>query len=180
MPARNDQLEGGGRMIHVYTGKGKGKTTAALGLAVRAAGSGLKVYIGQFIKGRRYGELNALKKFKNIKIEQFGRRCFIKKAPDEEDIRLAREGFQKVKKIIAKRIFDVVILDEINVALHLKLISVKEMLSLIRNSPRKRELVLTGRYAPNEILKKADLVSDIREIRHYYRKGVIARRGIEF
>ncbi|MCX5703533.1 MAG: cob(I)yrinic acid a,c-diamide adenosyltransferase, partial [Candidatus Omnitrophica bacterium] len=87
-------------MIQVYIGKGKGKTTAALGLAVRAAGSGLKVYIAQFAKGRHYGELEALKKIKNIKIEQFGRTCFIKKAPQRQDIELARKGFEKIKEII--------------------------------------------------------------------------------
>lgn len=167
-------------MIQVYTGNGKGKTTAALGLAIRAAGAGLKVYIGQFAKGRVYSELAALEKIKNIKVEQFGTSCFIKKAPTRKDLALAKNGLEKVKKIIAKRIYDVVILDEINIALKLKLLSLKDVVNLIKNSPKKIELVLTGRYAPPEILKIADLVSEIKEVKHYHKKGVKARKGIEF
>lgn len=167
-------------MIQVYTGKGKGKTTAALGLALRAAGAGLKIYIGQFVKGKNYAELNALKKIKNIKVEQFGRSCFIKKAPNQKDIELARNGLEKIKKIISKRVYDVVILDEINIALKLKLLALKDAINLIKKTPKKIELVLTGRYAHPEILRLADLVSEIKEIKHYYRKGIKARKGIEF
>ena len=104
-------------MIQVYTGNGKGKTTAALGLAVRAAGAGLNVYIGQFAKGRNYSELTILKKLKNIKIEQFGRRCFIKVKPDSLDIELACKGLDKLKKAILSKKFHLIILDEINIAL---------------------------------------------------------------
>ena len=167
-------------MIQVYIGKGKGKTTAALGLAVRAAGSGLKVYIAQFAKGKHYGELEALKKIKNIKIEQFGRTCFIKKAPQRQDIESARRGFEKIKEIITKRLCDVVVLDEINIALKLKLLETKEVACLIKSAPKKIEIILTGRGAPQEILKIADLVSEIKEVKHYFKKGVKARRGIEF
>ena len=140
-------------MIQVYTGNGKGKTTAALGLALRAAGAGLKVYIAQFVKGKFYSELNALKKIKNIKIEQYGRGCFIKKAPARQDIDLAKKGLEKIKKIIAKRICDLVILDEINVALKLRLLKLGEVINLIRKTPKIIELILTGRYAHPEILK---------------------------
>ncbi len=167
-------------MIQVYTGNGKGKTTAALGLALRAAGAGLKVYIGQFCKGRDYAELKALKKIKNIKIEQFGRRCFIKKAPSLEDIRLAKNGLEKIKKIIMGKKYTLVILDEINIALNLGLLSLKEILRLMEKTPQKIELVLTGRYAHPKILKMGDLVSEIKEKKHYYKKGVAARKGIEF
>ena len=166
-------------MIQVYTGYGKGKTTAALGLAIRAAGAGLKVYIGQFIKGKNYSELNALKKIKNIKVEQFGRGCFIKKRLQQKDIELAKEGLEKIKQIIFGKFYDVVILDEINVALYLKLLKLKEVVSLLRRTPRKVELILTGRYAHPQVLKLADLVSQIKEVKHYFKKGLKARRGIE-
>jgi cob(I)alamin adenosyltransferase len=167
-------------MIQVYTGNGKGKTTAALGLALRAAGAGKKVYIGQFLKGRHYSELKALKKIKQIKVEQFGRTCFIKQAPAQKDIALAREGLKKIKKILAQKTYDLVILDEINVALNLKILSLKDILVLLKKASPKIELVLTGRYAHPQIIKTADLVSEVKDIKHYYKKGVGARKGIEF
>lgn len=167
-------------MIQVYTGNGKGKTTAALGLAVRAAGYGLKVYIGQFLKAGNYSELHLLKKIKNIKIEQFGKNCFVKKPPSKEDIELARRGLKKIKKAISRKTFDIVILDEINIAVKLGLVSLRELLPLIKNAPRKTEIVLTGRYAHPEIIKIADLVSQIKAIKHYYKTGIKARKGIEF
>lgn len=167
-------------MIQVYTGNGKGKTTAALGLALRAVGTGLKVFIGQFVKGKNYSELNVLKKIKNIKIEQFGRGCFIKREPNKKDIELARIGLERVRKIISIGIYDMVILDEINVALKLGLLKLGDIISLIKNTSKKTELVLTGRNAHPEILKIADLVSEIKDRKHYYKKGVKARRGIEY
>lgn len=167
-------------MIQVYTGCGKGKTTAALGLALRAAGAGLKVYIGQFIKGELYSELKALKKIRNIKVEQFGRGCFIKRKVSEIDRELAKSGLEKIKVIIRKKKFNLIILDELNTALHLNLISLKEIVDLIKKAPKNIELVLTGRYAKSDIIRLADLVSEIKEIKHYYKKGVKARRGIEF
>lgn len=167
-------------MIHIYTGEGKGKTTAALGLALRAAGAGLKVYIGQFIKGKNYSELKVLKKIKNIKVEQFGRGCFIKWAPNKKDIELAKSGLEKINKIIYKRIYGVVILDEINVVLKLKLLALEDIVNLIKKTPKKIELVLTGRYAHPKILKLADLVTEMKEIKHYFKKGIKARRGIEY
>lgn len=167
-------------MIQVYTGNGKGKTTAALGLALRAAGAGLKVYIAQFIKKGCYNELKSLKKLKNITIEQFGRGCFIRSEPCKEDIELAHSALNRIKEIISKGKFDIVILDEINTALNLKLIKLREALNIIHTLPKKTELILTGRYAHPEIIKKSDLVSEIKEIKHYYKRGVKARKGIEF
>jgi len=167
-------------MIQVYTGKGKGKTTAALGLCLRAAGAGLNVYLCQFIKGRFYNELRALKKFKNIKVEQFGSGCFIKKAPTSSDIALAQKGLDKVKKIIAQNKYDLIILDEINVALDLRLLDLAEVIKVIKPAPKEKELVLTGRNAPGGIIKIADLVSEVKEVKHYYKRGVRARKGIEF
>ncbi len=167
-------------MIQVYTGNGKGKTTAALGLALRAAGANLKVFIAQFVKGRSYAELKALRKFKNIRIEQFGRVCFIKGVPRKSDLKLAREGFEKIKNIVKERSCDVLILDEINIALHLKILPTKEFTIWLKTTPKNLELVLTGRYAPPQVLKIADLISEIKDKRHYYRKGLKARSGIEF
>ena len=166
-------------MIQVYTGTGKGKTTAALGLAIRAAGAGLKVYIAQFTKGRQCSELNSLKRFRNIKVEQFGRCGFIRKITPA-DKALAVKGIKRVKDIIKERTFDILILDELNVALDLKLLETTDVLKLLKKAPRRTELVLTGRNAPSGIVKIADLVSEIKEIRHYYHKGLIARKGIEF
>jgi cob(I)alamin adenosyltransferase len=167
-------------MIQVYTGNGKGKTSAALGLAIRAAGAGLKIYIGQFLKRNDSSELNSLKKISNIKVEQFGSKCFIKSEPTKKDRKLAKKGLIKVKEILTRKLFDVVILDEINVALNLKLISQKEVIELINNVPKKTELVLTGCNAPGKIKKIADLVSEIKEVKHYYKSGIKARRGIEY
>jgi cob(I)alamin adenosyltransferase len=167
-------------LIQVYTGNGKGKTTAALGLAVRAAGAGLKVYIAQFIKGKRYSELAALSKIKNIKLKQFGKGCFIGRKPSAEDIRQAQKCIETVREIVEKNIYDVIILDEVNVALNLKLIGLKDLLCLIEKTPPKTELVLTGRNAHPKIIQIADLVSRIDEVRHYFKKGVKARKGIEY
>jgi len=167
-------------MIHIYTGNGKGKTTAALGLALRASGAGLKVYIGQFIKGRNYSELETLKKLKNITVEQFGRGCFITGKPDKKDIEIAQKGLEKIKKIIAERSYDVVILDEINIAVKLKLLAQREVISIMKKVSPRCELILTGRYAHPDFFKFAHLVSEIREGKHYYRQGQKARKGIEY
>lgn len=167
-------------MIQVYTGPGKGKTTAALGLALRAAGAGLKVYIGQFVKSGCYSEINALKKIKNIKLEQFGRGCFIRRNPGPKDVQSARDGLAKIRKISAKKIYDMIILDEINVALKLGLLELADVIELIKKIPEKTELILTGRSAHPAIIKLADLVSEIKDREHYYKKGIKARRGIEY
>lgn len=166
--------------VQVYTGNGKGKTTAAFGLALRAAGAGLKVYIGQFLKKGEYSELNSINKFKDfIKIEQFGGKRFIGQKIREEDRKLAKKGFKKIREIIFSREYNVVILDEINVALYFKLIPENDLIDLIKNKPSEIELVLTGRYASPQIIETADLVTEMRKIKHYFSKGVIARAGIE-
>lgn len=167
-------------MIQVYTGNGKGKTTAALGLAVRAAGAGLRVYIGQFLKGRHCCEMDSLLKIGNIKIEQFGTTGFIKKRPSEKDAQAARSGVGKIKKIVSCRKYDVVIMDEINVAVRMGLVDEKELLKLIKAVPVCTEVILTGRGASRDILKCADLVSHVRQVKHYFHKGIRARKGIEF
>jgi len=167
-------------MIHVYTGNGKGKTTAALGLAIRAAGAGLKVYIAQFAKGRNYCELRSLKKFPNIRCEQFGTACFIRKKPGKKDIALAKDGIKKLEKILKSDTYRLVIMDEANIALHLGLITLSQLKQLCKVALKNKEIVITGRYAAPEIIRLADLVSEVKEIKHYYRRGIKARRGIEF
>ena len=168
------------KLIQVYTGCGKGKTTAALGLAIRAAGAGLKVYIAQFIKSGRYSELAALAKFKNIKIEQFGNPCFIRGAPQEKDLDSAQRGLERVKEVLKTKKYDMLILDEINIALKLKLLELEEVMEVIKKAPKKTELILTGRDAHPQVIKIADLVSEINEVKHYFQQGVKARKGIEF
>jgi len=167
-------------MIQIYTGDGKGKTTAALGLAIRAAGAGLRVYIGQFMKGRPYSELKMLKKIPNIRFQQFGTACFIKRKVRKRDVELANRGLKQIEKIVARRLYDLIILDEINVALHFGLVGLNQIIRLLKSAPKDVELVLTGCRANPRILKLADLVSEIKDVKHYYKKGIKARRGIEF
>ncbi len=167
-------------MIQVYTGDGKGKTTAALGLALRALGAGLKVYIGQFIKGNSCSELKILEKIPNVKIEQYGSGCFIKHRLKQRDIDLACRGLKRAKQIITKGEYDLVILDEINIALHVGFLKVNEVIDLLKSTPKDIELILTGRWAHPKILKFVDLVSEIKDIKHYYKRGIKARKGIEF
>jgi len=164
----------------VYTGDGKGKTTAALGLTLRASGCDLKVFIAQFIKGMEYNEIKALEKFQdNVTIKQYGKGCFIRKEPSEIDIEMAKDGLKEIKQILTSGSYDVVILDEINVAVHFNLLKTEDVVEIIKTKPEKVELVLTGRKVAPEILEMADLVTEMKEIKHYYNKGVIAREGIE-
>ncbi|HEC82111.1 MAG TPA: cob(I)yrinic acid a,c-diamide adenosyltransferase [Thermoplasmatales archaeon] len=167
--------------VHVYTGPGKGKTTAALGLGLRAAGAGLKVYMIQFMKGRRYSEIDAVEQLQNFTIVQFGRDEFVSKEnPEQIDIDLAQQGLEHANEIIKTGEHDLVILDEINVALDYNLIPLEDTLRLIREKPEKVELVLTGRYASPELVKQADLVTEMLEIKHPFQKGVLARKGIDY
>jgi cob(I)alamin adenosyltransferase len=169
-------------LVQIYTGNGKGKTSAAFGLALRASGRGLKVYIIQFIKGGfDYGELYIIDKLPNVTLKAFGRGKFITtKPPEQEDIKLAEEALRLTEKIVQSDEYDVVILDEINVALNLKLISLDRVLKLIKHKPEHTELVLTGRCAPEEIIEMADLVTEMREIKHPFNKGFAARKGVEY
>lgn len=166
-------------MVHVYTGNGKGKTTSAIGLAVRAAGAGLNVYIGQFAKGRKYSELNSLERLDNIDIEQFGRKKFIKNSADKLDIKKAEKGYKKIKKILNSNEYDLVILDEANIAVYFDLFTVDQLIDLIEDRNKKIEVVLTGRMADRKIIEYADLVTEMKEIKHYYNDGITARKGIE-
>jgi len=168
-------------LIHIYTGNGKGKTTASIGLGIRATGNNLKVYMIQFMKGRRYSELDAIEHIPNFTIIQFGRDEFVSKQnPEKIDIELAKKGFDHAKNIITKAEFDLVILDEINVAVDYNLIPLNNLKELIEGKPENIEIVLTGRYANPEIVKLADIVSEILEIKHPYQDGIKSRKGIDW
>jgi cob(I)alamin adenosyltransferase len=167
--------------IQVYTGNGKGKTTAALGLAVRAAGAGLKIFIAQFLKGRKYSELCALKKMKkNIIVKQYGTKNFVIEFPLKKDINNAKRGLLESTQAINSGKFDLVVLDEVFHAINLKLIQLEDVVQLLQNKPEKVEIVLTGRNAPEKIVKIADLATEMQEIKHYFTLGVKARPGIEY
>jgi cob(I)alamin adenosyltransferase len=169
-------------LVQVYTGNGKGKTTAALGLALRAVGHGLRVLVIQFMKGNiNYGELESVKKLSPyLTIKQMGRETFVSKTnPDPIDIKMAQEGFALAKKAVENSEFDIVILDEINVAIDYGLIPLSDLLQFIDSKPETVELILTGRNAKPEIMDKADLVTEMVDRKHYYDKGIPARKGIE-
>jgi cob(I)alamin adenosyltransferase len=168
--------------IQIYTGNGKGKTTAALGLALRAAGRGFHTYMGQFIKGQKYGELEAAKKLHPyLTMEQFGRSGFIHvtENPDEADILKAEEGLQTSLKAMLSGDYRIIVLDELNITIYFKLITEEAALSFLDQKPKDMEVVITGRYAPDSLIERADLVTEMKDIKHYYDAGVKARDGIE-
>lgn len=168
-------------LIQIYTGDGKGKTTAALGLALRALGAGLKVYLGQFIKKGHYSEIKALRRFyPNIVVCQYGSGRFVKGRPSPADIQCAKKGLAALSKAMLGRKYDLIIADEINCAVNAGLISAKEILLLIDKKPSAVELVLTGRNAPGQIMKRADLITEMKKIRHPFDRGGPGRKGIEF
>lgn len=173
-------MKSGKGYIQLFTGNGKGKTTAAIGAAIRAAGDGKTVLIGQFVKGMHYSELESLKLIPQIQVQQFGLDCFIIKKPAQKDIDAAQKGLETVTDVIKKNSYNMVILDEICIALHYKLLPIKAIVKLLNEKPTEMEVILTGRYATKELIKKADLVTEMREIKHYYNKGIQARKGIEF
>lgn len=168
--------------IQIYTGNGKGKTTAALGLALRAAGHGYRTFIGQFLKGQDYGELTAVKKLEPyITIKQFGRKGFVhvNKNPDKIDIDLAKKGLEECRRAMLSGNYNIIILDEITVCLYFNLLGEQEILEFLSHKPPEIEIVITGRYAPDSLIAAADLVTRMDEIKHYYTKGIPARKGIE-
>ncbi len=166
--------------IQLYTGDGKGKTTAAFGLALRAVGAGKQVFIAQFVKGMHYAEIDAIQRFPEIELKQYGLDCFIVNKPTQNDIDAARVGLKEVSQIIAENKADILILDEICIALHYHLFEIEEVVALLKNKPAEMEIVMTGRYAPPELYEMADLVTEMTEVKHYYNQGVEARKGIEF
>lgn len=165
--------------IHVYTGNGKGKTTAALGLSLRAVCAGKRVFFGQFVKGMKYSEMESEKLLPNFTIEQFGRNCFIFNEPTNEDRELARNGLKKMAEIMRDGKHDVVVMDELNIALYYRLFEIEDVFKALDERKESVEVIITGRYAPESIIEKADLVTEMKEIKHYYTQGVEARTGIE-
>lgn len=165
----------------MYTGNGKGKTTAAFGLALRAVGAGKKVYFAQFVKGKAYAETEAVNKFlPSITVKQFGLGCFIVNKPTHEDIEAGNKGLMEILRIIQSGKFDMVVLDEANIALLYNLFPVDSLLKTIKSRAFKTEVIITGRYAPPEIIDIADLVTEMKEVKHYYQEGLEARKGIEY
>jgi cob(I)alamin adenosyltransferase len=168
--------------IQVYTGDGKGKTTAALGQVLRAAGHGLKSIVIQFMKGDiKYGELEAVKKFNGlVTIKQMGRASFVNRNnPAPKDIQMAQDAVRLARDVLTNGDFDIVVLDEVNVAADFKLISIEDILELCEIKPANVELLLTGRSAAREVIEVADLVTEMKCIKHYYDQEVAARTGIE-
>jgi len=169
--------------IQIYTGNGKGKTTAALGLALRAAGHKRRSYFGQFMKGQEYGELRAVERLAPlIVIERFGRSGFVHAKegdPDSRDVEKAQAGLKACLQAMLSGEFHLIVLDEIMVALHFRLVTLVEVAAFLDRKPDEVEVVMTGRYAPDELIERADLVTEMREIKHYYHRGVAARKGIE-
>lgn len=168
--------------VQIYTGNGKGKSTAAIGQAVRAAGFGLRSYIAQFMKEYPYNELNSLEHLSEwITIEQFGGDEFVykKELPGEEELAKAKRGLLTVKEKMISGDYDLIILDEAIVAIYFKLIETTELIEFVKIKPVNVELILTGRYCPEELIELADLVTEMKEVKHYYQEGIKSRRGIE-
>lgn len=165
--------------LHVYTGNGKGKTTAAFGLALRAVCAGRQVYVGQFVKSMKYNETKIAEHFSSIRIEQLGRGCYINKEPEAVDIRMAKAALNHCADIMRSGDYDLVILDELNIAIHLGLVELDDVLDAIRSRRPDVEVVVTGRYAPQELIDMADLVTEMKEVKHYYQQGVLSRNGID-
>jgi len=166
--------------VQVYTGDGKGKTSAALGLALRASGHGMRTYVGQFMKGQHYGELAALRDHPCITIEQYGDvRCIRREEITPEHVAQAQRGLERAREAMLSGQYDVVVLDEVNVTIWFGLLTVEKVLAFLDQRPDHVEVVLTGRRAPQELIERADLVTEMREVKHYYQQGVMARNGIE-
>ena len=166
--------------IQVYTGDGKGKTTAALGVSIRSLAAGYRVYFAQFIKGMQTGELSLSHSFPEFTIVQYGEGRFIDGKPEESDIIAARKGRDVCAEILRSGEFDLVVLDEINVALHYGLFEPSEVIAALTGRAPNVDVICTGRYAPAELIEAADLVTEMKKVKHYYAAGVRARRGIEF
>ncbi len=167
--------------VHVYTGNGKGKTTAAMGLALRAAGAGLRVFIGQFLKARHTSEMESLARLSDrVTFRQYGMTQWVIGSPRPDHTSAAQDGLRAMSEAITSGEYDLVVLDEANMAVALGLLDVDELLELIDRRPPHTELVLTGRNVDPRIVARADLVTEMREVKHYYRQGVLARVGIEY
>lgn len=166
--------------LQIYTGNGKGKTTAAFGVALRMACAGGKVFIGQFVKGMLYNEARCGEYLSGITIEQWGRSCILDGEPTSEDYSLARAGLEKTEALLSSGLWQLVILDELTIAIHLKLLQLEDVLRVLKKRHAETEVIITGRYAPEALVEIADLVTDMQEVKHYYTQGVLSRNGIDF
>lgn len=166
--------------LHLYTGNGKGKTTAATGLALRGVAAGWQVFIAQFIKDKSSGEMQLLKeRFPEVTVENYGRGFFLRRDPEPADFECARQGLRRLKQVAKNGQHRMMIADELIVALKHELVTRKDILELVDTCAPRAELVLTGRYAPPWLIERADLVSEIHPVKHYFQQGVPARKGIE-
>lgn len=168
-------------MIHIYTGNGKGKTTAAIGLAIRAAGAGKRIFFGQFVKDMAYNEVALIRRqIPQIEHELFGRGCFFGREPLPEDHEAAKNGLEKLKRVALSGEYQLIIMDELNIAIKYNLLTVEEILAFLDLVPTDTEVVITGRYARQELIDRADLVTEMKEIKHYFKEGLTSREGIEY
>jgi cob(I)alamin adenosyltransferase len=166
--------------VQVYTGNGKGKTTAALGMALRAAGAGWGVFFARFVKGMAYSELAALESLSDrITVRQFGRACFIDREAEQADIDCAEQGFMECKEAARSAEYRMVVLDEVSVAVAFGLVRLDDLIDLVDGKPRNVELVLTGRWAHRHVISRADLVTEMQESKHDYEQGVLTRVGVK-
>lgn len=169
--------------IHLYTGNGKGKTTAAIGLSIRAAGAGKKILFCQFVKGMEYHEIEVLKSLSPlITFRNYGRGCFFQRGIEPDDHVAAKAGYDDLMSMMRQLPgFDMIVTDELTIALYHRLLSMEQVIGLVRAKQERTELIITGRYAPDELVAVADLVTEMKEVRHYYQDGLVpAREGIEF
>ena len=165
--------------IQIYTGNGKGKTTCALGLSLRAICNGYSVFFGQFLKGQDYSELKAVESLQNFTIRQYGTANFVFNNQSEKDIQMAKEGLSDIKREMLTNNYDIIVMDEVNIAIHKNLITVDDVIDILKLRPENTEMILTGRYAHEKLIEIADLVTEMKEIKHYYTQGVMSRAGIE-
>ncbi|MBN1181321.1 MAG: cob(I)yrinic acid a,c-diamide adenosyltransferase [Bacteroidales bacterium] len=167
--------------IHLYTGNGKGKTTAALGLSLRAMGAGKKVFFAQFVKGKTYSEIDTIEKhLPGIVVKQYGLGCFIVNSPTQKDVDAARQGLAEVSEMLVSGDYDMVVMDEACIAIYYQLFSAEELVDALNKRKEETEVIITGRYAPDELIEIADLVTEMKEVKHYYNDGLEARKGVEF
>lgn len=178
-PGVDHQMADNKGYVHVYTGNGKGKSTAAFGLALRALMSGKRVFIGQFVKAMKYSETRIAAYFDDIEIVQYGKDCTVFRAPDEEDATLAVSGLVDIADKMRSGQYDLVILDEVAIAVYLKFLTSDEVWEAVQGRADHVEVILTGRKAPDQWIEGADLVTEMKEIKHYYQQGVLSREGID-
>lgn len=165
--------------VRIYTGDGQGKTTAAFGLVIRALCAGKTAYVGQFVKNEAYNETYITRFCKRVSVEQLGNGCYIDHKPDKMDVEAAHAALQHVAQIMANGVYDLVVLDELCIALHYGLLEVSEVIEAISARAVQVEVVITGRYAPQQLIDFADLVTEMREVKHYYNAGVLSRDGYD-